>query len=240
MNHPALVLRCASALTAVDASAQSQSAVWTTPSAEQLNAIYPEVESLYFDLHRTPELAMREQQTAGKLAERVKSLGHEETGSVGRTGIVVVLRNGLGPKALLRTDKDALPIEEKTDLPFAGHVVMKSDSGTSTPVAHACAHDIHTSSWIGTAKLMVTNPWHGALILIGQPAEEIGEAAAAMIKDGLLTHFRKPDFTVAIHDSANQPVGEAGYTPGYALAAADSLDIAIFGGGRTRLPGVIE
>jgi hypothetical protein len=98
MNHPALVLRCASAPTAVDASARSQSAVWTTPSAEQLNAIYPEVESLYFDLHRTPELAMHEQQTAGKLAERVKSLGHEVTGSVGRTGSVVVLRNGLAPK----------------------------------------------------------------------------------------------------------------------------------------------
>jgi len=233
MNQPALVLLCACVLTAVGATAQSKSAAWTTPPAEQLNAIYPEVESLYFDLHRTPELAMHEQQTAAKLAERAKSLGYEVTTGVGGTGIVAVLRNGPGPKVLLRTDMDALPIEEKTGLPFASHVVVKSDSGTSTPVAHACGHDIHMSSWIGTAKLMATNRdrWHGTLILIGQPAEETGEGATAMIKDGLLTRFPKPDFALAIHDSANQPVGQVGYTPGYSHAAADSVDITIFGVG---------
>ena len=233
MNNPALVLLCACALAAVDAAAQSKTTAWTTPSAEQLNAVYPEVESLYFDLHRTPELAMHEQQTAAKLAERAKSLGYEVTTGVGGTGIVAVLRNGPGPKVLLRTDMDALPIEEKTGLAFASHVVVKSDSGTSTPVAHACGHDIHMSSWIGTAKLMATNRdrWHGTLILIGQPAEETGEGAAAMIKDGLLTRFPKPDFALAIHDSANQPVGQVGYTPGYALAAADSVEITIFGVG---------
>ncbi len=210
MNHPALGLLCACMLTTVGATAQSKSAAWTTPSDEQLNAIYPEVESLYFDLHRTPELAMHEQQTAAKLAERAKSLGYEVTTGVGGTGIVAVLRNGPGPKVLLRTDMDGLPIEEKTGLSFASHVVAKSDSGTSTPVAHACGHDIHMSSWIGTAKLMATNRdrWHGTLILIGQPAEETGEGAAAMIKDGLLTRFPKPDFALAIHDSANQPVGQ--------------------------------
>jgi amidohydrolase len=209
MNHPALCLLCACMLTAIGATAQSKSAAWTTPFDEQLNAIYPEVEPLYFDLHRTPELAMHEQQTAAKLAERAKSLGYEVTTGVGGTGIVAILRNGTGPKVLLRTDMDALPIEEKTGLPFASHVVVKSDSGTATPVAHACGHDIHMSSWIGTAKLMATNRdrWHGTLILIGQPAEETGEGAAAMIKDGLLTRFPKPDFALAIHDSANQPVG---------------------------------
>jgi metal-dependent amidase/aminoacylase/carboxypeptidase family protein len=171
MNQPALFLLCACVLTAADATAQSKSAVWTTPSAEQLNAIYPDVESLYFDLHGTPELAMHEEQTAAKLAERAKSLGYEVTTGVGGTGIVAVLRNGPGPKVLLRTDMDALPIEEKTGLPFASHVVVKSDSGISTPVAHACGHDIHMSSWIGTAKMMATNRdrWHGTLILIGQP-----------------------------------------------------------------------
>jgi hippurate hydrolase len=213
--------------------AQSHSATWTTPSAEQVNAIYPEVKSLYLDLHRTPELAMHEQQTAAKLAERARSLGYEVTTGVGGTGIVAVLRNGEGPKVLLRTDMDALPIEEKTGLPFASHVVVKSDSGATTPVAHMCGHDIHMSSWIGTAKLMATNRdrWHGTLILIGQPAEETGEGAAAMIKDGLLTRFPKPDFALAIHDNANLPVGQVGYTPGYALAAADSVDITIFGVG---------
>jgi metal-dependent amidase/aminoacylase/carboxypeptidase family protein len=135
--------------------------------------------------------------------------------------MVAVLRNGPGPNVLRRTDMDALPIEEKTGSPFAGHVVVKSDSGTSTPLAHACGHDIHISSWIGTAELMAANRyrWHGTLILIGQPAKETGEGAAAMVKDGLLTRFPKPDFALAIQDSANQPVEQVDYTPAYALAA---------------------
>src|ERR1700758_122963 len=119
MSRPALLLLCACLLAAVDTMAQSKSAAWTTPSAEQLNAVYPEVESLYIDLHRTPELAMHEQETAAKLAERAKSRGYEVTTGVGGTGIVAVLRNGPGPKVLLRTDMDALPVQEKTGLPFA-------------------------------------------------------------------------------------------------------------------------
>ncbi len=233
MNRRTLALLSGCVLLTASAAAQTRPAVWTTPSAEQVNAIYPDVESLYFDLHRTPELAMHEQQTAAKLVERVKSLGYEVTTGVGGTGIVAVLRNRQGPTVLLRTDMDALPIEEKTGLPYASHVVLKSDSGTSIPVMHACGHDIHMSSWFGTAKLMAANRdrWHGTLILIGQPAEETGEGAPAMIKDGLLTRFPKPDFALAIHDSANQPVGQVGFTPGYALAAADSVDITIFGRG---------
>ena len=233
MNRPSLTLISGCVLLAACAAAQTRPAVWTAPSAEQVNAIYPEVESLYFDLHRSPELAMHEQQTAEKLAERIKALGYEVTTGVGGTGIVAVLRNGTGPTVLLRTDMDALPIEEKTGLAYASHVVVKSDSGTSIPVMHACGHDIHMSSWIGTAKLMATNRdrWHGTLILIGQPAEETGEGAPAMIKDGLFTRFPRPDFALAIHDSANQPVGQVGFTPGYALASADSVDITVIGRG---------
>jgi len=240
MKCPVLFFLFACLLIPVAVTAQSNSALWTSPTAEQLNAIYPEVESLYLDLHRNPELAMHEQQTAAKLAERAKSLGYEVTTGVGGTGIVAILRNGAGPKVLLRTDMDALPIEEKTGLSFASHVVVKSDSGASTPVMHACGHDIHMSSWLGTAKLMAMNRdrWHGTLILIGQPAEETGEGAPAMIKDGLFTRFPKPDFALAIHDTANQPVGQVGFTSGYALAAADSVDITIFGigghGGRPQ------
>src|SRR5260370_28447320 len=133
MNHPALGLLCACMLTTVGATAQSKSAAWTTPSDEQLHAIYPEVESLYFDLHRTPELAMHEQQTAAKLAERAKSLGYEVTTGVGGTGIVAVLRNGLGPKVLLRTDMDALPIEEKTGFSLPSTLWGQKDSRTRTP-----------------------------------------------------------------------------------------------------------
>src|SRR6516164_10881576 len=132
-------------LSAGKSEAQSSSVAWTTPSAEQVTAVYPEIESLYFDLHRTPELAMQEQQTAAKLAERAKSMGYEVTTGVGGTGIVAVLRNGEGPKVLLRTDMDALPIEEKTGVPFASHVVVKRDSETATPVAHMCGHDIQVS-----------------------------------------------------------------------------------------------
>lgn len=233
MNRPILTLLCICVLLAPRTAAQTSPAAWTSPSADQVNAIYPEMEALYLDLHRTPELALHEQQTSAKLAERMKTIGYEVTTGVGGTGIVAVLRNGKGPTVLLRTDMDALPIEEKTGLPFASHVVVKNDSGTSTPVAHACGHDVHMSSWMGTAKLMATNRdrWHGTLILIGQPAEETGEGAPAMIKDGLLTRFPRPDFALAIHDSANQPVGQLGYTPGYALAAADSVDITIFGVG---------
>ena len=220
-------------LLVTNAAAQTKPAVWSTPSVEEIKAIYPEVESLYFDLHKNPELAMHEQQTAAKLADRVKAMGYEVTTGVGGTGIVALLRNGRGPTVLLRTDMDALPIAEETGVPYASHVVVKSDSGTSIPVMHACGHDIHMSSWIGTAKLMATNRdrWQGTLILIGQPAEETGEGAPAMIKDGLFTRFPKPDFALAIHDSANQPVGQVGFTPGFALAAADSVDITIFGKG---------
>jgi hippurate hydrolase len=206
---------------------------WTTPSKEQIDAIYPEVEALYLDLHRTPELSRQENETAAKLAERAKALGYEVTAGVGGTGVIAVLLNGSGPTVLLRTDMDALPIEEKTGLPYASKVVVKGDSGQTIPVMHACGHDIHMASWIGTARLMATNRdrWHGTLVLMGQPAEEVGEGAASMIKDGLLTRFPKPDFALAIHDSPDLPVGRIGYTPGFACAASDAVDITIFGVG---------
>ena len=206
---------------------------WTTPSAEQLSVIQPDVESLYLDLHRNPELSKQEQQTAAKLAARVQALGYEVTTGVGGTGLVAILRNGPGRTVLLRTDMDALPVEEKTKLTYASQVVVKDDFGISIPVMHACGHDIHMASWIGTATLMATNRdrWHGTLILVAQPAEETGEGAPAMINDGLFTRFPKPDFALAIHDSANQPAGQVGYTSGFALAAADAVDITVFGVG---------
>ena len=133
------------------------------PSAAQVDAVYPEVEALYLDLHRNPELSLHEQQTAAKLAERAKALGYEVTTGVGGTGVVAVLNNGAGPTVLFRTDMDALPVEEKTGLPYASHVVTKNDAGVTVPVMQACGHDIHMSSWFGTAKLMATNKdrWKG-------------------------------------------------------------------------------
>jgi amidohydrolase len=220
-------------LMAVGTAAQTKPTPWTAPSAEQVNAIYPEVEAFYLDLHRNPELSLHEQQTAAKLAARMKALGYEVTTGVGGTGVVAVLRNGQGHTVLLRTDMDALPVEEKTGLAYASQVVVKSDSGATVPVMHACGHDVHMSSWFGTAKLMATNRqrWHGTLILIGQPAEEIGTGASAMLKDGLFTRFPKPNFALAIHDDAGLPAGQVGYTSGYTMASSDSVDITIFGRG---------
>jgi len=212
--------------------AQTKPAAWA-PTADQVNAVYPAVEALYLDLHRNPELSLHEQQTAAKLAEQAKALGYEVTSNVGGTGVVAVLRNGNGPTVLYRTDMDALPVEEKTGLPYASHVVSKNDAGVAVPVMHACGHDIHMASWVGTAKLMADNrqQWHGTLVMIGQPAEELVQGASAMLKDGLFTRFPKPDFALAVHDENTLPAGQVGYTPGYALAAVDAVEITIFGRG---------
>ena len=219
--------------------AQQTSASSAWPAAKEIAAIYPEVEALYLDLHQHPELSFHEQQTAAKLADQVKALGYEVTTNVGGTGIVAVLRNGEGPTVLLRTDMDALPVQENTDLPYASKVTTNDDAGATVSVMHACGHDIHMASWYGTAKLMATNTqrWHGTLVLVAQPAEELGKGAAAMLKDGLFTRFPKPSFALAIHDSPMVPAGQVGYHPGYALASSDSVDITIFGrGGHAAFP----
>jgi hippurate hydrolase len=233
MNRRLVTLLAGLVLFVMGAPAQTNPSHWSAPSAAQVDAIYPDIESLYFDLHRNPELSEHEVQTAAKLASRMKALGYDVTTGVGGTGIVAILRNGPGPTVMLRTDMDALPIEEKTGLPYASHVIFKNDSGAFIPVMHACGHDVHMSSWIGTATLMSQNRqhWHGTLIMLGQPAEELGVGAPAMLKDGLFTRFPKPDFALAIHDEATLPSGQIGYTPGYTAANSDSVDITIFGRG---------
>ena len=203
-----------------------------TPSDAQIDAVYPEVEILYLDLHRHPELSLHEDQTAVKLAERAKAQGYDVTIGVGGSGVVAVLKNGAGPTVLFRTDMDALPVEEKTGLSYASHVVTKNDAGVTVPVMQACGHDIHMSSWFGTAKLMAANKdrWKGTLILIGQPAEELVTGASAMLKDGLFTRFPKPDFALAVHDDP-LPAGQVGFTSGYTMASSDTAEITIFGRG---------
>jgi len=209
--------------------------VQTAPpvSAEQLAAIYPGIESLYIDLHKSPELAFHEQQTAAKLAERVKALGFEVTTGVGGTGIVAIMKNGPGPTVMMRTELDALPVQEKTGLPFASTVTTKTAAGDTVPVMHACGHDLHMSAWYGTAELMAKNKdkWHGTLMMIGQPAEEVVQGAAAMLKDGLFTRFPKPDYALSVHDEATLPAGIIGYHPGYFRASADTVEVTIFGRG---------
>jgi len=212
---------------------------WTTPTAAEVDAIYPDVESLYIDIHSHPELAFQETQTAAKLAARVKALGFDVTTQVGRTGVVAVLKNGPGPTVMLRTELDALPVQEKTGLPFASTVVVKNASGQLIPVMHACGHDLHMAAWAGTARLMSEHRdrWHGTLMMIGQPAEEGGGGAAAMLKDGLFTRFPRPDFALSLHDDDTMPSGTIGYHPGLFRAMSDSVTITIYGrGGHAAMP----
>ncbi|MBV9146045.1 MAG: amidohydrolase, partial [Acidobacteria bacterium] len=200
---------------------------------DQVQSVYPKVEQLYVDLHQHPELSNHETETAAKLASQLRSLGYDVTTGVGGTGVVAVMKNGSGPTVMLRTELDALPVEEKTGWSFASHVHTKDDSGADVPVMHACGHDIHMAALVGTATLMARDKqaWHGTLMLIGQPAEERANGAAAMLKDGLFTRFPKPDFAFAMHDGNNLPAGQVGFTPGFSLTSADSVDITIYGKG---------
>ncbi len=205
-----------------------------TPAAgAAVPGLDPELVAFYIDLHRNPELSLHEEKTAAKLAERLRRLGFEVTTGVGGTGVVGVLRNGAGPTVMLRTELDALPVEEKTGLPYASTVKARNDAGLEVPVMHACGHDVHMTVWVGTAARMVQAraSWHGTLVLIAQPAEEVVRGAKAMLADGLYSRFPKPDYVVALHDSPKVPAGKLGYTPGYILASSDSVDVTIYGKG---------
>lgn len=227
------------ALAAAAVSAQTSRPTWFTPTAAEIDAIYPDVEALYIDLHRNPELAWQELQTAAKLAARLRALGFDVATGVGRTGIVGVLKNGPGPAVMVRTELDALPVQERTGLPFASAAVARNAAGQPTPVMHACGHDIHMSAWAGTARLMAEHRdrWRGTLVFVGQPAEEAGGGASAMLKDGLLTRFPRPDFAIALHDDDTMPAGTIGYHPGFFRSMADAVTVTVYGrGGHGAMP----
>jgi amidohydrolase len=199
----------------------------------EADSVYPAAHELYLDIHEHPELSSHETQTAAKLAERLRSLGYDVTEHVGGTGVVGILKNGAGPTVMLRTELDALPVEEKTGLPYASKVHAKDDSGRDVPVMHACGHDLHISALVGTAEIMARskNTWHGTLMLVGQPAEETVSGAKAMIADGFATRFPKPDFGIALHVGNGLPAGTVGITPGIFDSNADSLRVTIYGKG---------
>lgn len=205
----------------------------TPASSKEVDAVYADAHALYVDLHQNPELSAHEMQTAKKLAEHLRNLGYEVTEHVGGTGIVAILKNGAGPTVMLRTELDALPVEEKTGLPYASKVRTKDDAGRDVPVMHACGHDLHMASLVGTAEIMAhsKDTWHGTLMLIGQPAEEAIGGAKAMIDDGLFKRFPKPDVGVALHVGNTLPAGKVGITPGIYNTNADSLRITIYGKG---------
>ena len=204
------------------------------PSASaEVDAVYPAAHALYLDIHRHPELSGQETETAAKLATRLRALGYDVTEHVGGTGIVAVMRNGAGPTIMLRTELDALPVEEKTGLPYASTVHAKDSSGADVPVMHACGHDLHMAALVGTATIMAhaKDTWHGTLMLIGQPAEETITGAKAMLADGLLTRFPRPDAGVALHVGNGLPAGQVGVGSGFRYANSDSVRITIYGKG---------
>jgi amidohydrolase len=203
--------------------------------------------STYKMLHAAPELSHREEKTSLFFAAELRTLGYTVTERLGKFensewtgyGVIAVLKNGTGPTVLIRTELDALPVEEKTGMPYASKVRVKNDAGVEVAVMHACGHDIHMTSLLGTAKLLseLKSQWQGTLILLGQPGEETGDGARALLKDNLYTRFPQPDFAVALHDKPDIETGKIGYTPGYAMASATSIDIKIRGiGGHGSAP----
>ncbi|KTE21823.1 peptidase M20 [Sphingopyxis sp. H050] len=199
----------------------------------------PSLMTIYQDLHANPELSFMEVRSAGILAAEARKLGFKVTEKVGGTGIVAVMENGPGPVVLVRADMDALPVVEQTGLPGASKVRVTTKEGVETGVMHACGHDTHMTAWVGVARIMAANKdkWSGTLVMIGQPAEERGAGARMMLADGLYTRFPRPQYAIAFHDAAGFPAGMIGYTPGYALANVDSVDILVKGlGGHGAYP----
>ena len=198
---------------------------------KSVEADYPKLDALYKDIHAHPEIAFQEVKTAAKLAAEMRALGFEVTEKVGKTGLVAIYKNGDGPTIMVRTELDALPMEEKTGLAYASHD-KTTWNGRETFVAHSCGHDIHMASWVGTAKTLVglKDQWQGTLMFIAQPAEEIGWGARAMLMDGLFTRFKKPDFGFALHDGPF-PYGYISYRVGIGSSNSDSLEITFHGRG---------
>jgi len=224
MNRRVLALLAASTL------AQPASAATI---GEAIGADMPQLMTLYRDMHANPELSMQEVRTPAKLAPLMRKLGFEVTEHVGKTALVAVMRNGPGPVLMLRADMDALPVKEQTGLPFASKATGKLPDGTETPVMHACGHDTHIASWLGTARRLAAmkDQWSGTLVMNLQSGEETGEGAKAMLEDGLYTRFPKPNTVLAFHDSAILPAGMIGLTPGYTTANVDNVDVTVRGVG---------
>ncbi|MFN2541690.1 MAG: amidohydrolase [Chthoniobacterales bacterium] len=217
-----------------------------TPQA-LADAEVPSLLTIYKDLHSHPELSTQEERSSAIVAKELKAAGCEVTERVGKYdkpglscfGVVGVMKNGAGPTVLVRTDLDALPVHEETGVPYASTVTAKNNEGKDVPVMHACGHDIHMSTFIGTARALgkLKDKWHGTIIFVGQPAEEMAGGARAMLKDGLYTRWPKPDYALALHDDAEIETGEIGITEGYAFANVDSVDVTVHGmGGHGAYP----
>ena len=200
---------------------------------------YEYLQSLYFHLHSYPELSFQEKNTALRIAAELRQAGFEVSEGVGGYGVVGVLKNGKGPTLMLRTDLDALPVEEKTGLHYASKIQVVDDKGATVHTMHACGHDIHMTVFTGTARRLadLKDNWQGTLVMIGEPAEERGAGARAMLADGLYTRFPLPDFVLGLHANATLPAGQIGFVEGFAMANVDMVDIKLQGiGGHGAYP----
>jgi amidohydrolase len=234
MKHfakPFLVSAALGAATLLPAHAEMDVARLQAAIETSVETDYPKLDALYKDIHAHPELAFAEVKTAARLATEMRALGFEVTEKVGRTGLVAIYKNGDGPTIMVRTELDALPMEEKTGLAYASHDKTKWN-GVETFVAHSCGHDIHMASWVGTASALLglKDQWQGTLMFIAQPAEEVGSGAMAMLMDGLFTRFKKPDFAFALHDGGF-PYGNVRYRVGVGSSNSNSLRIKFRGRG---------
>src|ERR1700756_251514 len=207
----------------------------------------PSLLAIYKDIHSHPELSGHEEHTAALVAKELRAAGCEVTENFGKYdnpklkcyGVIGVMKNGAGPTVLVRTDLDALPVHEETGLPYASTVTTKNEAGQEVSVMHACGHDIHMSTFIGTARALgkLKDKWHGTIIFIGQPAEETVGGARALLKDGLYTRWPKPNYVLGLHDDAEIPTGQIGVTEGYCYANVDSVDVTVKGiGGHGAYP----
>ncbi|MEP6956501.1 MAG: amidohydrolase [Chthoniobacterales bacterium] len=211
-------------------------------TAQQIaDAELPSLITIYKDLHTHPELSTKEERSAGIVAKELKAAGCEVTEHVGKYekqdlpcfGVIGVMKNGDGPVVAIRSDLDGLPVKEETGLPYASTVMTKNDAGQDVGVMHACGHDIHMSSLIGTARALgkMKDKWHGTIIFIGQPAEETVGGARALLKDGLYSRWPKPDYVLGLHDDAEIAAGQIGVTEGFCYANVDSVDVSVKGSG---------
>ncbi len=206
---------------------------------EKMKGNLEQHEGLYKHFHQFPELSFKEFKTSEKLSGELEKLGFEVTRNIGGNGFVGIMQNGTGPVIMIRTDLDALPLEEKTGLSYASEVIMEDGSGTEMHVMHACGHDMHMTVWLGTAEILAAlkDDWKGTLMMVAQQAEEQSGGADAMIADGLFTRFPRPDYAMAYHVSAELPAGSIGYRPGPFLAGVSSVDITVNGiGGHGAMP----
>lgn len=195
------------------------------------NAMYPQIEATYKDIHAHPEIGFQEVRTAAKLAGEMRSLGFEVTEHVGKTGLVAIYRNGAGPMVMVRTELDALPMEEKTGLPYASQTKTMLN-GRETFVTHSCGHDVHMVSWLAAARILVAmkDKWRGTLMFVAQPAEELGSGAKAMLADGIFSRFGKPDFLFALHTWADS-YGTISFNTGPMTSNSDAFEITFRGRG---------